>query len=339
MDERGKKPTIETVAQRAGVSIATASRALTGNEHIASETRLRVLRAAHELGYRTNTTIGLVIADSSNPFFSLLTTAVVKTARSLNYTVILSVTNENPADEVEAVEALLEKRVEGIIAAPTGAHVDLWRDVVASGVKLVFVDRAVKEMAEVDAVLIDNFDAARRATAHLIALGHTRIGLASGPTTIFTLAERVRGFEAAHREAGISLDPNLVQITARDRGYDAVRRLLDLPERPSALLTTNNRFGEAAMFAIRDSGIQIPDNVSVITFDNEPWTRLVTPKLAVLDQHPYRMGETATRLLIRPTNKKTATRRGKEATSGRRIVLETEWDWRESCAKQSAAQQ
>lgn len=306
--DKSAKPiiTIRDVATRANVSLATASRALNGGGYASEDAKQRVLLAARELGYKPNAaarslklqrtkTVGLMVADIINPFYAYLADGVLACAKRLGYHVILSATNEDSVMEREYLEVLMEHRVDGIIAVPTGRNLKLWREAINLGTKVVLVDREITGLSDVDAVLVDNVRGAREATAFLIGLGHRRIGLINGPIATTTGSDRLQGYLDALAKVGIAKDSALIRIGTfrRESGSEAVRHLLALEQPPTAIFATNNVLGEAAMFAIREHGLRIPEAMSLLMFDDVPWASLSSPSLTVVTQPTYDLGFTS----------------------------------------------
>lgn len=313
--DQGTKPhiTIKEVAARANVSLATASRAFGGRGSISVATKKRVHQAARELGYkphgaarslklRRTHTIGLMITDIVNPFYAHLASSVLSCAKRRGYHVILCATDEDPALEKEALNVLIEKRVDGVLAVPTGRNVQLWRDVVTFGIPVVFVDRELARMPAADSVLVANRVGARAVTTYLIQLGHSRIGMISGPTSTTTGQERLRGYYEALAQAGLPIDPALVHIGSfkRESGLEAAERLLGLglDQRPTALFAANNVLAESALFAIRERGLLIPGDISLVLFDDVPWASLSQPALTAVSQPTQELGAVAVEQLL-----------------------------------------
>lgn len=333
-----KKATIKDVAATAGVSVSTASRALHGHGYASLETRQRVRNAARQLVYkphgaarslklrRTNT-IGLMIADIANPFYSYLADGVLDCAKRLGYHVIVCATDEDPNIEREYLEVLMQERVDGIIAEPTNYNLNSWREAMELGAKLVLVDREVSGISEADVVLVDNVKGAYDAVCYLVHLGHRRIGIISGPTSTTTGHGRLQGYFKAVQEASLPLDHSLVQVTAfkRESGFQAAHILLSLGDRPTAIFAANNVLGEAAMFAIRERGLKMPDDISFILFDDVPWASLTSPRVSVVAQPAYNLGIIGMERLARRLKEG-------DKTAPQKIVLQPELRMRESCA-------
>jgi LacI family transcriptional regulator len=335
-----KAVTIKDVASRSGVSVATASRAINRRGYVSSQTQLKVLQAVRELGYkpsaaarslklqRTNT-IGLMIADVVNPFYSYLADGVLDCAKRTGYHVILCATDEDPSTEEEYLQVLMEKRVDGIIAVPTGHNLKLWREAIDLGTELVFVDREVPGISESSVVLVDNVKGTYDAVVYLIGLGHQRIGIICGPGSTTTGKGRLQGYCQAFEEAQLPIDEEMIQIGSfkRESGFQAAQRLLEIPEPPTAIFAANNVLGEAAMFAIRDRGLNIPDDISFVIFDDVPWASLTTPQVTAVAQPTHSLGFLGMELLVQRLQKA-----HKAGRTPRKIVLQPEFIVRESCA-------
>jgi LacI family transcriptional regulator len=293
-----KRPTIRDVAQEAGVSVAVVSRVLNdGTGPVAPQTRARVVEVIERLGFRpraaarelqqqSSTTIGLVLADLANPFFSRLADRVVWEARARGIHAVLLTTQEDPHLEAESLETLIGRSVGSVIATPTGDNVDKWRRLMALGVNVVFVDREIDELPDADVVAINNDLSAETTTRHLLGLGHERIAFISGPLSTSTGRDRVAGFRRAMAEAGVDVDERLIHaIPFRgDAGGDAVSALLALPSPPTALIVGNTAQVRSALRRVKQSSIAVPDDLSLVVFDDNPWTELVSPPLSVIRQ-------------------------------------------------------
>ena len=335
-----KSVTIRDVAQRAGVSIAAVSRALNGSGYVSTEIKQRVQEAAVALRYRPHdsarglklqrsNTIGLVIADITNPFYSELAAGVLSSAKKWGYHVILAAMDEEPTMEEEYLNVLMEKRVDGILAVATGENQRTWRDVVDLGIKVVLVDRKVTSLPEADVVLVDNTNGSHAAISYLLGLGHRRIGMLSGPMSLTTGQGRLDGYYQAHVDANLTVDRNLVQLVSfkRESGIQAVEQLLALPEPPSAIFAANNLIGEMAFFALRAKGLRVPEDISFLMFDDVSWASLTTPQITVVAQPISHLGSRAVeQLMLRLHHPDEVVREGSV------VVLPPELIIRESCA-------
>ena len=317
------RPTMHHVAARAGVSLKTVSRVINGERNVAPATAERVLTAIAELGFRRNdlarslrhgrssATLGLVIEDVANPFYSAIAQAVETIARERGFMVITGSCAEDPELEHELVHALLRRRVDALVLVPAAADHG-W--LAAEDTPIVFLDRPPVGV-DADAVLLDNAGGARRAVEHLLAHGHRRIACVADPEELATASERVAGYRAALAGAGIEPDPRLVCTSARDPEHSQalVAALLDLPqgERPTALFTGNNRHTVGALRALRGR-----EPVALVGFDDFELADLLTTPTTVIRHDSHRMGVEAARLAFARLD-------GDDAPP-RRVVLPTE---------------
>jgi LacI family transcriptional regulator len=311
-------PTIPDVARRAGVSSATAGRALGGYGYTSAATRERVLAAADALGYRRNEiarsmatgrtfTIGVVIADIENPFFARATRAIGDAARREGFNVILANTDEDLAAEEASVQLFVDKRVDGIIVAPTSSiettHLARARE---AGCPIVLLDRRIPALGA-DTIAVDNFSAAREAVRALVRQGHQRIALASNAPAhedrhllISSIRERIDGYRAALIEAGLPVSDASVMLGGWN-AETAERRLAvfdDPATRPTALLATDNRVALGILHIARRLGLVMPDALSLISFDDAEWADAVSPPLSVIIQPVRELGTSAAEMLI-----------------------------------------
>jgi len=304
--------TIRDVARAAGVSTATAARALGGYGHASPAARRKVNESARELGYRPNvvaralvsratTTVGLVVGDIENPFFAAAARGLADVMDAHGYTVLLANADEDAGRERRAVDALRARQVDGMVVVPApGASPEHLAELVTAGVPLVLLDRAVVGVAA-DSVLVRNVAGARAAVAHLAGLGHRRIGVVSDSPEITSSAERIQGYRQALRAAAITPEPGLISIggPTRDDGEAAALRLLDRPDRPTAVFTANNFMTVGALRAARSLGLRIPEDVALVGFDDLDWTTLVQPLVTVVRQPVADLGRVAGERLLR----------------------------------------
>jgi LacI family transcriptional regulator len=328
--------TIRDVARAAGVSTATAARALGGYGHASPAARRKVSESARMLGYRPNavaralvsratTTVGLVVGDIENPFFAAAARGLADVMDAHGYTVLLANADEDAERERRAVDALRARQVDGMVVVPApGASPGHLADLVAARIPLVLLDRVVAGV-EADSVLVRNAAGAHAAVAHLVALGHRRVGVVSDLPEITSSAERISGYRRALRAAGIEADPGLISIggpTQAD-GEAAALRLLDRRDRPTAVFTANNFMTVGALRAARALGLRIPSDLALVGFDDLDWTTLVEPPVTVVSQPVTELGRTAGQRLLR--------RLGGDRAAPRRIRLEARLIVRRSC--------
>ncbi len=267
------------VAALAGVSLKTVSRVINDEPGVAEATTHRVGEAIAELGFRrndlarslrqgrTSSTLGLVIEDVANPFYSAIAQAVEAAASARGFMLITASCEEDPRRERELVEALLRRRVDALLLVPASRDHGYLEPARSEGTPVVFVDRPPAGL-DADVVLLDDLGGARSAVEHLLAHGHERIAMVADPGELYTAAERLAGYRDALEAAGIPFREELVRTGTRDAEHAeaAVRELLALPpeRRPTALFAGNNRNTVGALHALRDAGHE----VALVGFDD-----------------------------------------------------------------------
>ena len=301
---------MKEVAKVAGVSLATVSRVVSGSGDVHPDLADRVQDAVKLLGYRRDLTastlrradrqsasIGLIIEDVSNPFFSAVHRGVEDVARPLGVLTFVGSSDEDPARERELAEAFSARGVDGLVIVPcAGDQSYLLRDHDA-GTALVFVDRPPRFMRG-DSVVSDNAGGAFAAVTHLIAAGHRRIAFLGDRLSVFTAAERQAGYHQALAEAGIPRSPRLehTELVSSDTAQRATLELLSGPEPPTAVFTGQNLVTIGAIRALRELGRQ--REIAIVGFDDVVLGDLVEPGITVVAQNPYLMGSSAGELLF-----------------------------------------
>ena len=313
-----RRATIKEVAELAGVSRSTTSRALTGTGYVAEPVRLRVRKAAAQLGYVVDATarslkqqssnvIGVVVSDLRNSFYADLAYGAGKAAREAGYTMMLIDDGGNAEDELDAATAFVAARVAGVVATPVAAATSVF--FARQRIPIVEVDRQFAEGS--DAVIVDNRSAARTTTEHLLSLSHRRIALFIDETEWTTGRDRHAGYADALAAAGVPHDQALV-ISAgwdADAAKLAALRLLATPDRPTAVFAANNLLAEGIWRAAAQLGLAIPGDLSLVSFDDSPWMSMVTPGVTAVTQDAVALGATAvTTLLERIQNPDAPTR-------------------------------
>ncbi|MFT4221300.1 MAG: LacI family DNA-binding transcriptional regulator [Microbacterium sp.] len=315
------------VAAEAGVGKATAARTLGNYGAVSPQARARVLAAAEKLRYRPNSlarsmttgitrTIGVVVADAGNPFFAGVMRGVADACDDTDYTAIVLSTDEKVAQEQAAVGVLIDKQVDAIILASAAlrpnetAHI---LEAMSRKIPIVLVDRRVGGL-DLDAVVIDNREAARDAVRSFIELGHRRIAFAWGPPLrerapdrrglldaagywLWSQAERLRGYVDALDEAGIPVDPMLVTHCdhSEEATVGAVDAVLALESPPTAILTSETDALVGTLRALRAAGVRQPHDISVIGFDDSSWASVIEPPLTMIAQPMLELGRAAAR--------------------------------------------
>ncbi|NDL60505.1 LacI family DNA-binding transcriptional regulator [Phytoactinopolyspora mesophila] len=304
-----RRATIKDVAEAAGVSRSTASRALTGRGYVAEGVRSRVLKAAKKLRYVPDATarhlkqqvslsIGVLVSDLRNSFYAELAAGAGEASRAHGYSMMLADDGGLVDDEASAAEAFVALRVAGVVVTPVSRAVsDYLR---RHGIPVVEVDRQFAP-EECDAVVVDNRAAARRVTEQLTELGHRRIALFIDETDWTTGHDRYRGYREALDAAGIEEDPSLVVSSGWDveTAYNAALRLLGTEDRPTAVFAANNVLAEGVWRAAAKVKLGIPADLSVVSFDDAPWMSMVEPGVTAVAQDASALGRVAVERLMR----------------------------------------
>ena len=331
---RGNKVTIIEVAERAGVSTATAGRVLGGYGYASEALRKRVHAAAAALDYRANhlakglitgrtQTIGVVTGDIESPFYASAVRGIGDVARSRGFGVVVTNSDENGQLERDSVQLLLEKQVDGLIVSPSDLEGSVHlHNAVAGGCPVVQIDRVARGLAA-DSVTVDNLGAARRCIERLLASGHTRIGMvaelessslgdidmfirgaavsAIEPTTLYPSWQRLLGYLEAHRNAGLPVDIGLVRRVGAYSAAAAAAETMSLlsgARAPSALFTADGVMSAGAMAAIAGLGIDIPGRLSLTCFDDLDWMQFMRPGITAVAQPAQEMGRAAAELVL-----------------------------------------
>ncbi|MFG3171873.1 LacI family DNA-binding transcriptional regulator [Streptomyces sp. NPDC048200] len=307
--------TMVDVARRAGVSIATVSHVLNDTRPVLPRTRQAVLDAIDELGYTPNTlarslvtsrtrSIGLAVSAISNPYFTEILQGVEARALEGGYTLLIADPHDDPEHERKIVQLLHERRVDGMIIAPSATPEALLRYLGQHAVPTVFLDRTVRSSAgsgfRHDQVGTENTAPMTALVSHLAGRGHRHIGLVAGLPGLSTTAERVTGYRLGLARAGLPYDERLVAHgeSRTDTAERATHRLLSLTARPTALVTANNAMTIGALRALRERGLSVPKDLALCCFDDFSWADLFSPGLTAIAQPSKEIGARAVELLL-----------------------------------------
>jgi len=337
--------TIRDVAQAAGVSLSSASRALNGGKHVSARLARTVTAAAEKLGYqpdflarslRTGSSgmIGCLVSDVANPLYASIVQAAETRLRDAGYLLVVANTANDPAREQAAAVAFRGRRLDGILVAPGSAANDkTWRDLAASGAPIVILDRDAPEGGDDAAwpsVLVDHHGGARAATRYLIGLGHRRIALLTPGARMRPGRERIAGFHAAFAEARIDTSGARVcaQESSMDFAHGDVLALLDATPRPTALIALGTRILAGALRAARDRHLSVPQDLSVLSVGDTDLAAVHAPAITALRWNLEEVGRTAAEMLLQRL-------RGGSGGGPSRALLPVDLVLRESCAPPS----
>ena len=301
--------TIYDVAKIAGVAPITVSRVINNSGYVSPATRARVEKTIADLGYVPNQlaqglrskqthTLGLVITDITNPFWTTVARGVEDATHAAGFNVILCNTDESEEKQDKYVRVLLQKQVDGFIIVPARSSNEAVVLIQNANVPLVVVDRKVG--IPVDTVRCDSEDGAYKLVKHLINLGHKRIAVLSGSESVSTAVDRVFGYRKALEEAGLPIDERLILTRefTQAAGYAMTENILALEPRPTAIFAVNNFIAIGAFKALTEMNLQVPDDISMVAFDDLPPALVMEPFLTVAVQPAYEMGYRATTLLL-----------------------------------------
>jgi len=308
--------TIYEVARAAGVSTATVSRALNGSAKVADRTKHRITEAIAALGYQPNHvarslvlkathTIAVMLPDITNPFFPALVKGVQLAADEEGYAVLLAHTGGDPAKEESYFQVLRGQQVDGVLLVGLVSAPESLKGLVGRGLPVVMLDRPV-DLPGSATVRVDHRAGGRIATEHLLELGHHRIAHIAGPKGLGVSQQRLDGYRRALSSRGVAFEESLVAEGdfSEDGGYRGIQELLRARTRFTALFAANDLSAIGAMTALREHGLQVPGDVSVVGFDDIHLASYTSPKLTTVRQPIYDMGRAAAKLLIDARRKK-----------------------------------
>jgi LacI family transcriptional regulator/LacI family repressor for deo operon, udp, cdd, tsx, nupC, and nupG len=305
-------PNLIAVARRARVSISTVSRTINHTGKISVKTQERVRRVMREMGYKPNRVarrlraggkchlLGLIIPNIQNPFFADVARGVEDVAYRDNFAVLLCNYDEDAAKQQFYLDVMQAESVDGIILPPIHEDDPALRGMVEAGMPVVCVDRALAGAA-IDKVEVDNRRGAFDAVMHLLQRGHRRIGLISGPSDSSTGRARLDGYRAALAQANVSVVPELIRYGdyKEPSGRSLALELLKQKAPPTALFVCNNLMTIGALEAICARQLRIPDQISLVGFDDLPLAAVFNPPLTVVRQPAYEVGRSAAELLLK----------------------------------------
>ncbi len=302
--------TIKEVAKLSGVSKATVSRVLTGNAKVNPETYDKVMRAMQQLDYKPNTVarnlasrrsnaIGVLVGDIASPFYGTLLKGIEMQVESVGMQLIMVDGNEDEKKAKDAVEFLINQKCEALLICQSNISDYYIRFWIEKGHHLVCINRYLPEL-EASCIYVDNEVGGFLATQHLVEHGHRRIVHLAGPLSIIDSQLRMQGYQRALKEHGIAFDPKLVLNGTFDEesGYINTRVLIQQKVPFTAIFAGNDHMAAGAMAAIFEAGLKIPDDVSIVGFDDIIWTRYLYPPLTTIHQPLLEMGQTSVELVL-----------------------------------------
>jgi LacI family transcriptional regulator len=307
-----EKTTIHDIARKLNITASTVSRALKDHPRISTETKKAVLKTAEKLNYQPNhiaaalrngksNIIGIIVPTADRTFFSSVVRGIEEIANTSKYNVMICQTYDSYEKEMDTVEALLNARVDGIIAsfAKNTTNFDHFLKVKERGIPLILFDRS-NDALEVSHVVVDDFLGAYKATEHLIQQGCRRVAHFTNTRKISIYKERLRGYREALLDNGLPYDESLVvesNLQLED-GRNSMEQMLQRAEIPDGVFSASAYGILGAMQVLKEKGIRIPEEVALVGFSNEPFTSFTEPALTSVDQHSMRMGNAAAEIFL-----------------------------------------
>ncbi|MBT2643998.1 catabolite control protein A [Bacillus sp. ISL-41] len=308
--------TIYDVAREANVSMATVSRVVNGNPNVKPATRKKVMEVIDRLGYRPNavarglaskktTTVGVIIPDIASPFFAELARGIEDIATMYKYNIILSNSDQNIEKELHLLNTMLGKQVDGIVFMGGNIKAEHVEEFKKSPVPIVLAG-SIEETGEIPSVNIDYEQATFDAVSAFIEKGHKEIGFVIGPQIEpINKDKKLEGYKRALKDAGIEYNEELVVEGdyTYDSGLEAIERILELNQKPTAILVGSDEMALGVVHGAFDRGYSVPEDFEVISSDNTRLTLMVRPQLTTIVQPLYDIGAVAMRLLTKYMNK------------------------------------
>lgn len=302
--------TIKDVAKYAGLSIATVSKYINGGR-VREKNRQRIEEAIKALDFKVNElarglktsrtmTVGVLIPSLENIFFTSIISYVENILLQNRYsTIVCDYRNDTELERIR-FEFLTDKMVDGIIMVPYGEDIVYINKAFKKNIPVVFIDRMIKGI-ECDVILADNLNASYNAVEQLIIRGHRRIGIICGPKDIYTTQERLKGYIRVYEDYSLEVDERLIKFGNYDveSGYNLLLKLLEEVPPPSAVFVTNYEMTLGAVMAVNEKNIRIPQDLSLIGFDNIQLAKIVKPSLSIVTQPIQQIGEVAASVLLK----------------------------------------
>jgi len=311
--------TLNYISEKMGLSVTTVSRALNNKSkkyRISKETEARVQKVANELGYKPNTlarglrlkktySIGLVIPDISNPFFAFVAKTIQTYGYNNGYSTIVCNTDEQIQSEIEQIELLRSKAVDGFIIMPVGTESKHIEELLNDNYPLVLLDRCFQSI-QASSVLVDNYFGAYSAVEHVIKKGHTKIAIIQGLPKTYTNTERVKGYTKALEDNNIVVCKEFIvgKDYGIDNGYIETKMLLNMVNRPTAIFSTGDMITVGVLKALGEEKLKIPSDISLVAFDDTYLAPYLCSPLTSIRQPKDLMGQMAIKMIIEAINKK-----------------------------------
>lgn len=307
--------TIKDIAKALGLSTSTVSRALRDSYEISQETKKLVLDYAQKINYHPNPialslkerrsrSIGVIVIEIANSFFSQVINGVESIAYNRGYNVIIAQSRESSERELLNLQYLTSRSIDGLIVSVSAETNDyaFFRDLSDRGMPIVFFDRVVDEIGT-HKVIVDNYKGAYDATMHLVQNGYRNIATLSNPDVLSIARERLAGYKAALQDSGLGLKGELIKYCYHggmilSEVESAMNELLSLKKKPDAILACSDKLTTGCLRIMKARGLRVPDEIALVGFSNTDLTELLEPPLSVIRQPAFEMGELATNMLL-----------------------------------------
>jgi LacI family transcriptional regulator len=314
--------TIKDIAQALGLSTSTVSRALRDSYEISIETKKLVLEYAEKINYQPNPialslkerkshSIGVIVGEIANSFFSQIINGVESVAKAKGYNVIISQSHESLEKEMGNLQYLTSRSIDGLLISVSAetTNFDVFKDLINKGMPIVFFDRIVAEI-DTHKVIVDNFTGAYNATTHLIHSGYRNIATICNPAVLSIAKERIGGYKAALADHGMKVDENMIRICNHggmilSELEEAMRFLFSHDEKPDAIFASSDKLTTGCLRILKQMNMSIPGDIGLIGFSNGDLTDLLDPPLSVIRQPAFEMGQMSTNMLLQMIESKT----------------------------------
>ena len=313
MIKKASRTTLKDIAKQLNLTATTVSRAISGQARkyrISKNTERKILAAVKEVDFTPNQiarslrmrkthTIGLVVPDIANSFFSTIAQIIESEARAEEYAIILCDSGENSSIEIQCIDVLENRGVDGFIISPVGKQSDHIMDLFEKNSPIVLIDRYFPDL-EIPFVASDNYGGAFEAVNHLIECGHRKIACIQGYVDSFVSQERLRGYKAALQSKNITVQEDFIKGDGfgMKNGYLATKSLLHQLSIPTAIFAQSNLIALGALAAIKEEGYKVPDDISMIAFDDQPYMAFLSTALSTVKQQSQEIGRIAVQTLM-----------------------------------------
>lgn len=331
-----RQATIKDIARALKISTSTVSRALRNTYDVKPETRKSVLKLAEQLNYEPNQlalhllkkqthTIG-VIVPNLDFVIATMVKGIDEVALEAGYTVMVCQSNESYGREIVNTKRLMDSLVDGLIVSLSGetASVDHFKKVQEKKKPMVVFDRVTPDIIA-PSVRLDNEEAGYLATKHLIEQGYKKIACLSGPKNLNISNKRLEGYMKALKEADMKIDQDMIVYCDfnQDYAYFATKELLNMKRRPDAIFAISDKKAMGAMLAIKEKKLNMPNDIGLVGFNNDPATALVTPSISTIEMPAFELGKMAAKIFIEMMNSETNITEREEVLKPRLIIRES----------------